>query len=109
MFVPFHFVVCPAEGCEHTQGRIQDFHLGGRKRLIYVPACTLRAWNRTHFRQGSRARLRALEALGLFNVLSCNLSLIFKHSDFFFYWIKNIVDPILGGARVCCASHWIRH
>ena len=32
----------------------------------YVPARTLPVQNQTHFRQGSRARLRALEALGLF-------------------------------------------
>ena len=32
----------------------------------YVPTRTLRVRNRTYFRQGSRARLRALEALGLF-------------------------------------------
>ena len=32
---------------------------GGQK--DYVPARTLRARNRTNFRQGSRARLRALE------------------------------------------------
>ena len=48
------------------QGRIQEFHLGGGGAKGFVPARTLRAWNRTHFRQGSRARLRALEALGLF-------------------------------------------
>ena len=39
---------------------------GGGGAKDYVPARTLRARNRTHFRQGSRARLRALEALGLF-------------------------------------------
>ena len=47
------------------QGRIQDFHLGGGgggDAKDYVPARTLRARNRTHFRQGSRA----LAALGLF-------------------------------------------
>ena len=49
------------------QGRIQDFHfLGGARAKDYVPARTLRAQNRTHFRQGSRARSRAPEALGLF-------------------------------------------
>ena len=32
-------------------------------------------------RQGSRARLRALEALNGFDALLCYLSLIFKHSD----------------------------
>ena len=37
---------------------------GGAK--DYVPARALRARNRTHFRQGSRARLRVLEALELF-------------------------------------------
>ena len=64
---------------------------GGAK--MYVSARTLRARNRTHFRQGFRARLRALEAIGLFfNALSCYLSLILKHSDRKFDW-KNIVDP----------------
>ena len=53
----FRFLCAP-------QGRIQDFHLGeGAK--DYVPTRTLRARNRTHFRQGSSARIRALEALGL--------------------------------------------
>ena len=37
------------------QGRIQDFHLGGGGGAKdSVPARTLRARNRTHFRQGSR-------------------------------------------------------
>ena len=50
------------------QGRVQDFHLGvggGGGAKGFVPARTLRARNRTHFRQGSRAHLRALEAYGL--------------------------------------------
>ena len=42
---------------------------------------------------GCRARLRALEALGVFYALSCYLSLIFKHSDT--KWDKNnIVNQI---------------
>ena len=45
-------------------GADPGFSLGGGGGEDYVP--TLRAQNRTHFRQGSRARLRALEALGLF-------------------------------------------
>ena len=36
---------------------------------------------RSPLRPGSRAHLRALEALGVFDALSCYLSLIFKHSD----------------------------
>ena len=40
--------------------------------------------------QGSRARFRPLEALGLF----CYLSLIFKHSEEKKLDLKNIVDPI---------------
>ena len=73
---------------KHAQGRIQDFHIGGGGgQKIMCQARTLRARNRTHFRQGSRARLnfkflRALEALGLFY---CSLVLsepyIFKYPD----------------------------
>ena len=55
---------------EHClQGRIQDFYWGGGGEKDYVPARTLRARNRTHFRQGSGARLSALEALGFVNAL----------------------------------------
>ena len=49
-------------------------------------------------RPGSRARLRALEALGGFDALSCNLSLIFKHSEYKMEYKTNIVYQILGGA-----------
>ena len=71
----------------------------------YVPSRTLRAQNRTHFRHGSRAHLRALEALGLFNALLCYLSVLFKHSDKKYWLKKHIVDPILVGeavGRACC-------
>ena len=51
--------------CLHIyQGRIQNFHLGGGAKG-YVPTRTLRAWKRTHFQQGSRARL-TLKRLGYF-------------------------------------------
>ena len=36
---------------------------------------------RSPLRPGSRARLKALEALGVFDALLCYLILIFKHSD----------------------------
>ena len=46
-------------------------------------------------RPGSRAHLRALEALWVFYALSCYLSLSLKHSDT--KWdINNIVDQSLG-------------
>ena len=50
------------------QGRIQDFHLGGAQKIICANAHYEREI-RNPFRQGSRARLRALEALGVFNAL----------------------------------------
>ena len=46
------------------QGRIQDFHLGGEGANAHYEREI-----RSPFRQGSRARLRALEALGVFNAL----------------------------------------
>ena len=90
-----------------TQGRIQDFHGrggGGRHKRLNVPTCTLRARNRTHFRQGSRTRSKGyLEDLRVDLILSCYLSLILKHSDKN-VGLKNIVDPILGGGGgACCA------
>ena len=52
---------------------------GGAK--DYVRACTSRARSpRSLIRSGSRARLRALEALGGFDALSCYLNLVFKGS-----------------------------
>ena len=78
------------------QGRIQDFHVGGGGAKDYVPARTLWARNRTHFRQGSRARLRTLEAL-CFNALSCYIWALFLSILIRKIWLKNILDPILGG------------
>ena len=52
--------------CVCVQGRIQDFHLGGAQKIICANAYYERKL-RSPFRQGSRARLRALEALGFFN------------------------------------------
>ena len=52
-----HTMPFPILTTSSQQGRIQDFHLGaggGGGAKDYVPACTLRALNRTHFRQGSR-------------------------------------------------------
>ena len=86
-------------------GADPGFSLGGGGAKGNVPARTLRAWNQTHFRQGPRACLRALEALGLFNALSCNLSQKLE-------WKKIIVDPILGGHAPVAPPPplpWIRH
>ena len=52
---------------------------GGAK--DYVPARILWAQNRTHFRQGSRSHLRALEALGLFYC-----SLVLSEPYFKVFW-----------------------
>ena len=62
---------------------------------------------RSPLRQRSRAHLRALEALGVFDALSCYLSLISKHSDT--KWdLKNTVRSIFffwgGGAPVAPPS-----
>ena len=73
---------------------------GGAK--DYVPSRTLRARNRTHFRQGSRARFnKGTGSSRVVLMLSRAIwqSLLFKHSDKRIE-LKNIVDPILGGA--CC-------
>ena len=50
------------------QGRIQEFHLGGGGGGAkgFVSARTLRARNRTHFRQGVQGPLKGPESLGLF-------------------------------------------
>ena len=48
-----------------TRGGSRIFIFRGAQRII-VAARTLRTENRTHIRQGSRARVRALGALGLF-------------------------------------------
>ena len=59
-----------------------------------MPGRTLRAQNRTHFREGSRARFRALQALGL----SCAIWALFLSILILKNWIKkHIVGPILGG------------
>ena len=95
-------------------GAVPEFSFRGRGRGAkdYVPARTLRARNRTHFRHGYAARLRALEALGLFEcsldsraIWALFLSILIKH------WIlKSIVDPILGGRnRHPPPPLWIRH
>ena len=70
---------------------------GGRKaqNIMYTHAHHERE-ARSPLRLGSRTRVRALEALGVFDALSCYLSLIFKHSDT--KWDKkSTVDQILGG------------
>ena len=72
----------------------------GRKRLCARTHITSAESNSLSAAEGSRARLRALEALYrvvlINNTLSCYLSLISKHSDKKIR-LKNIVDPIEGG------------
>ena len=64
------------------QGRIQDFHGGGGGAKDYLRARILPEHEpRSPLRPGPMARLRALETLGVFNALSCYLSLILEHSD----------------------------
>ena len=60
---------------------------------------------RSAFRQGSRARLRALEAPWLFYALSCYLSLISKHSDTKFDKKTQSIKFKFrgGGGGACCA------
>ena len=53
----------------YEQWRIQDFHLGGAQKITCANAIYYEREIRSPFRQGSRARLRALEALGVFNAL----------------------------------------
>ena len=64
-----------------VQRRIQNFHLDGAQKIT----CTHPLYEResgSPFRQGSRARLRVLEPVGVFQLSRANyLSLICKHSD----------------------------
>ena len=72
-----------------NQGRIQDFHLGGgggRKRCALTHITSSEPNSHSAGIKGPRSSRVVL-------MLSCYLSLIFKHS----YKKKNIVDPILGG------------
>ena len=82
----------------NTQGRIQDFHLGGGGTKDYMRERTLRARNPKSLSAGIQG-----PALGVFNALQCYLSPIFKHSDTKWVNKKITVDPILGGAHACCA------
>ena len=52
------------------------------------------------YERGTELTSAGVQGQGCFNALSCYLSLIFKHSDFFLMDLKNIVDPILGGGAV---------
>ena len=63
------------------QGQIQDGGGGGvRNAKYYVRRHTHHEHEaRSHLWPGFRARLRALEALGVFDALSCYLSLILRH------------------------------
>ena len=84
--LPFFVVAILHMYTHQNHGRIQDFHFffffffflgGGRERCDHAhhgrdPQSAL--W------PGSRIRLRALEALGGFDALSCYLSHIFRHS-----------------------------
>ena len=85
------------------------FSWGGGVQKIMCANAHYEHKTRSPFRQGSRACLRALEILGVFDALLCNLSLIFKHSDS--NWDKrNIVNQIfLGGAYCAPPPPWIHH
>ena len=85
------------------QGRIQDFHLAGAQKIICAHA---------HFesepRRPLRPRCKVLEALGVFNALSCYfMSLIFKHSDTRWDFKRHRLANFFGG-RAYCAPVWIR-
>ena len=80
------------------QGRIQDFHLGEEQQIMCAHAHHERK-ARSPLRPGSRTRLRALEALGTFDALSCYLSLIFKHSDTKWDKKTHSRSNLRGGAR----------
>ena len=62
------------------QGRIQDFHLGGGGGGLCAQKDYERGTELT-FGRGPGPAYGLWKLWGYFNALSCNLSLIFKHSD----------------------------
>ena len=96
---------------KHTkiyQGQIQDFHWGaGRKDYVGVHTHHMcEAWSPLW--PGSRARLKALEALGGWG--QCSLVLSEPYLLSFWYKMgfkKTIVDNMGGGG--CCSPLWICH
>ena len=98
LFVRHHYARWFIWSLLYYAGADPGFSFGGGAK-DYVPARTLRARNRTRFRQGSRAHLRALEALSrvvlrlsrAFWALFLSI-LILKNTK------RNIVDPVLLGA-----------
>ena len=93
----------------YFQGRIKDFFFfffffffflgGGCKKLC----CAHHITSPKSLTAGSRARLRALEALGVCDARSCYLSLIFKHSDTNnkMGFLKCSQSKFRGGGGVC--------
>ena len=95
---------------EPLQVRIKEFRGGGgggRGAEGYLPARTLRARNRTHFRHGSRARFKRPGSSRVVLMLSRAILTLFL-SILIEIWIKNIVDPI-SRARLCAPLPQIRH
>ena len=84
LFFFFFWGVDHLRNSSHCRGRSRNFigggGGGGRKRFCAGTHITSAKPN-LPYTAGSRGRLRALEALGFFDALSCYLSLIFKHSD----------------------------
>ena len=107
------------------QGRIQDFYFvlyffiywGGGGAKDYVRDAQHEREARSPLRPGSRARLRALEALEIFGALSCYLSVIFgsilrkklNKKPKTLYRSKTLFFGGGGRAGAYCAPLWIRH
>ena len=86
----------------HTAGADPGFSWwgGGAQKLMCAHAHYDHETQRP-FRQDSKARLKALEALGLFYALSCYLRIIFNHSDAKwdlktsgFFWGAQVAPPL---------------
>ena len=75
----FAFIMLPLVSwySNRSPGRIQDFHLEGVQKVMCAQAHHEHE-ARYPLRPGSRARSRTPEALGVFDALSCYLSLIYQ-------------------------------
>ena len=78
-----------------ARGRSRIFFQRGCKNLCAHTHAHHEREARSTLQSGSRARLRALEALRVFDALSCYLSLIFNHSDRKWDLKKNIYIYII--------------